>query len=56
MCNRLLGEMAWQPALLLLPPYERLADKRSLDRMGTEELLLKKKQSGQLKGMLQNYH
>lgn len=41
MCNRLLEEMAWQH-LLLLPPYKRLVDKRSVDRMGTEELLLKK--------------
>lgn len=40
--------------LLMLPPYKRLVDKRSVGRMGTEELLLEKKQSGQLKGMLQN--
>jgi len=32
--------MAWHH-LLLLSPYERLVDKRSFDRMGTEELLKK---------------
>lgn len=40
MCNRLLGERAWHH-LSLLSPYERWVDKRSVDRMGTEELLKK---------------
>lgn len=40
MCNRLLGESAWYH-LSLLSPCKMHAGKRSVDRMGTQELLKK---------------